>query len=206
MYDGVERARDAGVHLGFFDANAMFWQVRFEASPLSGTADRVMVGYKDRQIDPIQDPTTTIAWRDPFLNRPEQRVMGVQYSGIDNNPNVPYVVTNSGNWVYAGTGLVDGNSIPGIVGYEADSSMSTAPLPASIAGTYAVLSQSPFVYGSQTIYANSSIYQAPSGAWVFGAGTISWSWGLDLPGVADSRIQQITANVLNRFLGVSPPP
>jgi len=206
MYDGVERARDAGVHLGFFDANAIFWQVRFEASPVSGTADRVMVGYKDRQIDPIQDPTTTTAWRDPFLNRPEQRVMGVEYSGFDSNPNVSYVVTNSGNWVYAGTGLVDGNSIPGIVGYEVDSSTPAAPLPASIAGTYTVLSQSPFVYGTQTVYANSSIYQAPSGAWVFGAGTISWSWGLDLPGVADSRIQRITANVLNRFLGLPSPP
>src|SRR2546427_9772220 len=53
--------------------------------------------------------------------------------------------------------------------------------------------------------ANSSIYQAPSGAWVFGAGTTSWSWGLDLDGLVDPRIQRITANLLNRFLGVSSP-
>jgi hypothetical protein len=130
--------------------------------------------------------------------------MGVQFSGEvpDRSPNVPYVVANSSSWVYAGTGLADGDSIPGIVGYEMDSSMSSAPLPTSVAGTYQVLSQSPFVDpGGATLTANSSIYQAPSGAWVFGAGTISWSWGLDRPGVVDSRIQRTTANLLNRFLG-----
>src|SRR5205814_8201080 len=71
MYDGVQQARDAGVHLGFFGADAVFWQVRFEASPLTGAADRVLVGYKDpRSIDPVQGPTTTILWRDPFINSP----------------------------------------------------------------------------------------------------------------------------------------
>jgi hypothetical protein len=209
MYDGVQQARDAGVHLGFFGADAVYWQVRFEPSPLSGAADRVVVGYKDRSIDPVQGPTTTVLWRDPFLNRPEQQLMGVQFSGGQlaiSGPNAPYVVRNSSSWVYAGTGLADGDSIPGIVGYETDSSMSSFPLPTSVAGTYQVLSQSPFTDpGGTAMIANSSIYQAPSGAWVFGAGTISWSWGLDANGVVDPRIQRITANLLNRF-GVSPQP
>jgi len=109
--------------------------------------------------------------------------------------------------VYAWTGFADGDSVPGLVGYEVDSSMSGFPLPDSVAGTYTLLSQSPVVeQGSgRTVLANSSIYQGLSGAWVFGAATISWSWGLDLSGVVDWRIQQTTANVLNRFLGVSPP-
>src|SRR5438046_4879663 len=211
MYDGVQQARDAGIHLGFFGADAVFWQVRFEASPLTFAADRVMVGYKDPTIDPVQGPTTTGLWRNPPVNRPEQQLVGVQFSGsIDiRSPNAPYVVQNSSSWVYAGTGLADGDSIPKIVGYEMDSSMSSAPLPASVAGTYQVLSQSPFVdsYSRTTMTANSSIYQAPSGAWVFGAGTTSWAWGLsdDGDGYMDPRIQRITANVLNRF-GVSPPP
>src|SRR6266513_1939453 len=208
MYDGVQQARDAGVHLGFFGADAVLWQVRFEASPLSGAADRVMVGYKDRTIDPVQGPTTTILCRDPFLNPPEQQLIGVQFSGqiAFNAPKPLYVVKNSSSWVYAGTGLADGDSIPGIVGYEMDSSMSSVPLPTSVAGTYQVLSQSPFTDGGgPAMTANSSIYQAPSGAWVFGAGTTSWSWGLDLAGTVDPRIQRITANLLQRF-GASPSP
>src|SRR6266513_585246 len=210
MYDGVQQARDAGIHLGFFGADPVFWQVRFEPSPLSGAADRVVVGYKDRTIDPVQGPTTTILWRDPFLNRPEQQLIGVQFSGQIpvNAPNAPYVVKNSSSWVYEGTGLHDGDRIPLMVGYEMDSSMSGFPLPASVAGTYQLLSESPYVdpySGPKT--ANSSIYQAPSSAWVFGAGTTSWSWGLsdDGDGYMNPLIQRITANLLNRF-GASPSP
>ena len=213
MYDGVQQARDAGIHLGFFGADGVFWQVRFEASPLSGIADRVMVCYKyspdGHSPDPVQGPTTTVLWRDPPVSRPEQQLVGVQFSGgqlPSRAPNAPYVVQNSSSWVYAGTGLADGDSIPGIVGYEMDSSMSSVPLPTSVAGTYQVLSQSPFTdAGGTTMIANSSIYQAPSGAWVFGAGTVSWSWGLDLANVVDPRIQRITANLLKQF-GVSPQP
>src|SRR5205809_448640 len=211
MYDGAQQARDAGIHLGFFGADGVFWQVRFEPSPLSGAADRVVVGYKDRTIDPVQGPTTTILWRDPPLNRPEQRLVGLQYSGSIpvNAPNAPYVVKNSSSWVYEGTGLHDGDRIPKIVGYEMDSSMSNFPLPASVAGTYQVLSQSPFVdsYSRTTMTSNSSIYQAPSGAWVFGAGTTSWAWGLsdDGDGYMNPQIQRITANLLSRF-GASPQP
>src|SRR5438445_1429757 len=212
MYDGVQQARDAGVHLGFFGANALFWQVRFEPSPLNGIADRVLVGYKDRTIDPVQGPTTTILWREPLRNRPEHRLVVVQFAGsipVD-APNAPYVVANSSSWVYAGTGLHDGDSIPKMVGYEMDSSMSSAPLPTSVAGTYQVLSQSPFTDPGPPpvpMTANSSIYQAPSGAWVFGAGTTSWAWGLsdDGDGYMDPRIQRITANLLQRF-GASPSP
>src|SRR5882762_3579413 len=213
MYDGVERARDGGIHLGFFSASAIFWQVRLEPSPLTRIADRVLVFYKDRSIDPVQGPTTTILWRDPFLNRPEQQLMGVQFTGqIDiNAQNAPYVVTNSSHWMFAGTGMVDGDSVPSIVGYEMDASMPDFPLPTSVAGTYQVLSQSPFVnFGGAQMIAHSSIYQAPSGAWVFGAGTTSWSWGLDADGIAapkggDPRIQRATANLLQRF-GASPSP
>ena len=116
--------------------------------------------------------------------------------------------TVTGLWHLIGatvTGLADGNSIPGLVGYEADWSTSSVPLPTSVAGTYILLSNSPFddVSGPR-LYSNSSIYQAPSGAWVFGAGTISWSWGLDHPAVADSRVQRITANLLDRFVAVPP--
>ena len=118
--------------------------------------------------------------------------------------------SNSSSWVYAGTGLSDGDSIPGLVGYEMDASMPSVPLPTSVAGTYQVLSQSPFTDPGPPptpMVANSSIYQAPSGAWVFGAGTTSWSWGLsdDGDGFVDPRIQQTTANLLKRF-GALPSP
>src|SRR5262249_25191341 len=41
MYDAAEAARDAGVNLAFFGANALYWQVRFEPSS-RGVPNRVM--------------------------------------------------------------------------------------------------------------------------------------------------------------------
>src|SRR5207253_8054700 len=133
--------------------------------------------------------TTTVRWSDTYLSRPEQALVGGAYVSTLNS-NVPYVVTNSSNWVYAGTGFIDGNSVPGIVGYEVDRYFELYPLPDSVVGTYTILSNSPF----SGDHASSFVYQAQSGAWVFNAGTISWAWALDKAGLVDTRIQQTTAN------------
>src|SRR5437879_506392 len=211
MYDAVVAARDAGVNLAFFGANAIYWQVRFEPSS-SGVPNRVLVCYRFANLDPITDPSLkTVLWRDPVLNRPEQTLIGVQFTNQvpKTIEGVPYVVTNSGHWVYAGTGFRDGDSVPGLVGYEADRLFNQYPLPNAVSGTYTLLSNSPFI--DTPDYSNSSVYQAPSGAWVFGAGTFNWSLGLDPAGLfgdgrnrVDPRIQQTTANILNAFLGPRP--
>src|SRR5437867_2387293 len=41
MYNAAQAARDAGINLAFFGANAIYWQVRFEASA-TDVANRVM--------------------------------------------------------------------------------------------------------------------------------------------------------------------
>src|SRR5438309_1584293 len=210
MFDAAEAARGTGVNLAFFGGNAVYTQVRFEPSA-AGVANRVMVCYRNQPwnpTDPVQGPTTTTEFRSPPVNRPEQTLLGIQYGAT--LPNTDYVVINSSHWVYAGTGFQDGDVVPGIVGYEADTFWPNFPPPNSANQT--LLSRSPFTdTRGVTTYLNSSIYQAPSGAWVFGAGTISWSWALDdVPGPlrhsrVDSRIQQATANVLNAFLNGAPP-
>ena len=195
-------ARDAGVNLAFFGANSIYWQMRFEASS-SGVANRVMVCYKDADLDPITDPSlTTVKWRQGPVNRPEQKLPGVQFTDGPNNGSATYVVTNSGNWVYAGTGFKDGDTVPGIVGYEADQLFSTYPQPNAAPGMYTLLSNSPMNGG----VANSSVYQALSGAWVFSAGTLDWSLKLDDFGgnVVDARIQQTTKNILDRAINTQP--
>jgi hypothetical protein len=198
MRNAVEAARDHGVDLGFFGANDAYWQARFEPSS-TGVANRIMTCYKDSKLDPIQDPTAkTVKFRE--VGRAEQSLIGIQYTTWNPRPeaNSPYVVTNSTHWIYAGTGLRDGDSIPGIVGYEADSLM---PEYAQAPGSgFTLLSKSPYRDADgDTSEINSSIYQAPSGALVFAAGTMSWSWALDRAGYVDTRIQQATGNILDRF-------
>src|SRR5207237_7380382 len=100
----------------------------------------------------------------------------------------------------------DGDTVPGIVGYEMDRSWPEYPAPPGANRT--LLSHSPFTvpYNGQPDYANSSIYQAPSGAWVFASGTLGWSWGLDnyFHTNADPRIQRTTANLLDAFIHGAP--
>src|SRR5439155_8980690 len=113
---------------------------------------------------------------------------------------------NSDHWAYAGTGLRDGDELPGLVGYESDRVMNEYPGPVNTDWT--VLSESP-VHTDEGIWdvANSSIYRAESGAWVFATGTLQWSWGLDdfgRQGFVDRRIQRVTANVLDRLLTDAP--
>ena len=212
MYDGAEVARDSGVDLAFFGANDVYWQVRFAPSSRE-VSNRVMVCYKYKQpddaripLDPVRGPTTTVRWRDPLLNRPEQTLIGVQYTAEPKQES-PYVVRNSDHWVYEGTGLKYGWTIPRIVAAETDRDMGKYPAPRHRPGTWRLLSRSPLIHrtGDRPDYQQTSIYQAPSGAWVFGAGTLGWSFGLGREGYTDWRVQRMTANILNRFVGGRPP-
>jgi hypothetical protein len=207
MYDAAAAARDAGVNLAFLGANSVFWQIRFEPSR-TGVADRIIVCYKEAALDPNPDSTvTTVNFRNPPVNRSEQALEGVEFTDGPNSGTASMVITNSSNWVYAGTGLTDGTVIPGLVWYEADRQVAGDPLPNAVPGTYVMLSNSPYAGSNGPEHANSSIYQAPSGAWVFASGTMGWGWGLDnfypegSVTTVDSRIQKATANVLDRFGG-----
>jgi hypothetical protein len=222
MRNAVEAARDHGTGLAFFGANAVYNQIRFEPSA-SGVPNRVVVCYKDSFLDPINNQSgtvynpalTTVAFRSSPVNRPEQPLVGVMYDDYFDAeaPAQAYVVQNSGNWVYAGTGFTNGSSVPGILGYELDRQFSEYSFPSAVPGTYTLLSRSPFTGVDGSGISNSSIYQASDGpgAWVFAAGTIDWSWALDAyvpPAGINTRavaapntgIQQTTANILNRFI------
>ena len=218
MFDAAEAARDAGVNLAFFGGNDVYWQVRFEPSS-SGVADRVMVSYKNTPnntystLDPYPDPTLrTVRFRDPPVNRPEQGLLGVTFwsSTERSTLNTPYVVKNSDHWLYAGTGFADGSTVPGIVGYEADAYSCHYPLPPNT--SYDILSSSPMRDGDGfTQDMNAALYHSTSGAWVFAAGTMSWSWALDdkidpadpnrVRNLHDPRMERATANLLDVFVG-----
>jgi hypothetical protein len=214
MFDAVQAARDSGMNLGFFTGNSIYWQVRFEPSS-DGVPNRVLVCYKDELLDPVADPTLkTVLWRGSPVNRPEQTLMGVQYTvsiPAQNNQGFfpSFVVQNSSHWVYAGTGFTEGSSVQGLVGYETDRYFSSDPLPPTVPGTYTLLSHSAWGTGPDD-HSNSVIYQSLSGAWVYTTGAMAWNWGLDDYGhgynIVDARIQRTASNVLDRFVsGVATP-
>src|SRR5437868_4869362 len=215
MRDNVQNAINASVNVAYFTANADYWQIRFEPNA-AGVPNRVQVGYKDFATstsppgpDPmwnVNNAIVTTRWRDDPVNKPENALIGVMYQD-QVNQNYAYVVQNASNWVYAGTGFVNGSSVPGIVGYEYDKVWNNGYTPSGLT----VLSNSPVVgccEGSGSSDSNSSLYTAASGARVFGAGTIQWSWGLDncSANYANAGIKQTTANILNNFISGAPTP
>jgi len=123
-----------------------------------------------------------------------------------------YPVTGGGDWtcrkpdhwLFAGTGMKEGDGIPGLVGWEWHGD------PAPIRGLEVVASgktKSPRAEGTYT----ATIYPGPKHNFVFNAATIWWADGLaEPPGYVrpavytqpkgpDRRLQQITRNLLGRM-------
>jgi len=213
MYNAAASARDSGVNLAFLGADDVSWQVRYARSA-SNVPDRILICYKSATLDPVQNNTVTVHFRDPQVNMPEQLLVGgtstAEQLGASGATPVAYVVQNPTNWVYANTGAFNGETVPNVVGYEIDSYVSTYPSPTAAAGTYQILSNSPIVNtNNTTVYQNSTIYQAASGAWVFSGATIEWGWalfdfGFPTGGQGHANYAQpfigiMTANILNKF-------
>jgi Domain of unknown function (DUF4347)/Domain of unknown function (DUF4082) len=214
MRNNVEKARDNGTNLGFLSANSAYWRTRYEPSS-TGTSNRVLAVYKDDwQLDPVaqQDNSkATNLFRSPQVNRPENALLGVLYTGQTNDfaGGYDFKVSNAADPYYAGTGLNNGDTIPRLVGYEWDAVVNNGLTPPGLV----VLSESPVVPdggisqtlppGTNTNVSNAVRYTAASGAKVFSTGSIQWSWGLDDDLVTNPRqsplVQKITANVLADF-------
>ena len=206
MRTNVQNAINSGVNAGFFGANTMFWQIRFEPNA-AGVPNRVQVAYKDFATSPsapgpdpewgFDNTMVTTQWRDPTINEPENGIVGVM---SESAASADYVVQNASNWVYANSGFVDGSTVPGLVGYEYDKVWDNGFTPPGLI----VLSSSPLTNSSgASSVSNSSIYTAQSGARVFASGTIVWSLGLAnvfSNTRANPGIQQTTANLLNNFI------
>ncbi len=204
MHTNLQNALGQGKSAAFFDADSIYWQIRFDKSS-SGVANRVITCYKDVALDPMSQTNpslTTTLWRNSPVNMPENALLGEMYdSQFSWGKTFPWVVTNANHWIYNGTGLNNGDSISGVVGYEYDRIWNNGLTPVGLV----TLSSSPVtdIYGNNGT-ANGTIYTAsPGNGLVFDAGTMYWEWKLDDNTLnahgADPRIQQMTINVLNVY-------
>lgn len=210
MYDAADAARDhpdGDTDLAFFGANSVYWKTELLPSATTGVANRVIASQRRHRVD---------RWRD--LGRPEQQLLGVQYLRPLSDDHRQMVVSAAASDLWEGTGVVDGTRLGpaknvfrrNLIGYEVDGVDPDHPGP--LTDNQVFLSASPFVCldesksecpDSEKNLQRTSIYQAPSGSWVFAVGTLGWSYGLGHPGyraLENSSIQQLTANVFDRFL------
>ncbi len=201
----VETARDAGVSLGFFGGNDMFWKTYWTTSTFdSTTPDRTMVTYKETHanaiIDPVNPNIWTGTWRDPRFSppadggRPENAVMGTMFTvnSDGTSRSKTLTVTDAGLRFWRNTNIAtlspnqSATLSDYVLGEESDSDVDNGFRPAGLMdlssttfNTTSLLQDYGSTYAPGTSTHSLTLYRAASGALVFSAGTQQWSWGLD---------------------------
>ncbi|TAW04983.1 DUF4082 domain-containing protein [Rhizobium ruizarguesonis] len=232
----VEAARDAGVNLMFWSGNEVYWRTRWgNAYSADGTPYRTLITYKETwgppgtSLDPSNEWTGT--FRDPRLSppaigggNPENSLTGQLFKVDDVGNNLAAITvgyddanlrfwrnTSVANLQPGQTATLTKNYL----GYEWDEASDNGFDPAGLvklSSTTLPVSTYLLDYGNTTGDAtathNLTLYRAPSGALVFGAGTVYWTWGLsnnhDNEATAtDPRVQQAMVNLL-ADMGIQP--
>ncbi len=198
----VEAARDAGVHLAFFSGNEIFWKIRWERSiDESGTPYRTLVCYKEthdgRKIDPAGDVWTG-TWRDgrpfnPEGAQPENALIGQIFTVNAWRYDPILVPAEYGRlrfWRHTDIASLDVGETAVLrganLGHEWDEDVDNGFRPggvmhlsATTVDNVSYIQDHGSVYRSGTATHHLTLYRHESGALVFGAGTVQWSWGLD---------------------------
>ncbi|MFD4871804.1 DUF4082 domain-containing protein [Streptomyces sp. NPDC058420] len=241
QYSNVLAARKAGVRQAFFSGNEVFWKTRLAPSiDGTNTADRTLVCYKMTkmaQSNGIADPSGswTGTWMDPASTQygqtyqPPNILTGSMFTVNGYRSDAITVPGSYGkNRLWRGTSIANLTSSQtatfptGTLGYEWDSDISNSTRPAGaidLSSTTVDIDDAKLrmdwgnVYGNGTATHNLVEFRdQDSGALVFGAGTVQWSWGLtniptynpdDTVVTEDARMQQATLNIL-ADMGVQP--
>jgi hypothetical protein len=216
FYDAIQDHHDRGGHLANFDADGLYWQVRFEDEGSK------VVGYKEfsDEDDPLYgyvDCLVTEAWGSDLLQRPAEALRGVQrnklYFYFEDGD---YIVQNASHWIFEGTGVQNGDAFGSTMAIAEQDTITefsgqvdillhahrdvvkpnrTPPDGVTAADMYAVY------------YADTPEYGYPdgNGGMVFTAGTIT-GWIRHLYQQPDTpKVERATMNILDRMLATPPP-
>jgi methionine-rich copper-binding protein CopC len=218
-------ARNAGVNIALFTANTMWWKTRWANSQYGNEAYRTLITYKESldsvQSDPSDPPTWTGAWRDPRFSasgddsgQPENALTGqlwtVNCCSYADTVSSQYAKTALWkNTAVANLSAGQTYSMPAeTLGYEWDSDVDNGFRPAGeidMSKTCENVTQALLTVNENIGPANEcnslTLYKAASGALVFDAGTVQWSWGLNNNHDGDRNgtntvMQQATVNLL----------
>ncbi|UUO04934.1 hypothetical protein M4951_16260 [Blastopirellula sp. J2-11] len=206
QFRSVEKMRDHGVNLLFLSGNSICWVTPFQESS-SGAANRIISrggpygASNDYAVGREQD-------HGPFPHRgPDEGLLMGARNVEPVNGGGDWIVTQSQHWMFAGTGVQQGESIPGLVGWEYHGQ------PADIPGLQVVGAGTAWQGGVNPQQWTATIYPGPQGNFVFNAATIFWAQGLSSPPGhvlpwshwsrphgPDARVQQMTHNLLKRAI------
>jgi len=118
-----------------------------------------------------------------------------------------WIIIKPEHWMFEGTGIKKGDSIPGLIGWEFHNDA------ADIKGMEVVAEGPAWQGGSNLTHWQATIFPGPKNNFVFNASTIFWAQGLssppghtlpwshyNRPHGPDARVQKITHNLLERAI------
>jgi hypothetical protein len=205
MFNNVKAAVDSGVNAAFLSGNACDGRIEFSANS-AGVPNRALsrigkFGVRDSELEQFSGK-----WKEHGPN--PALLMGAR-STFPFNGTADWTCVNQQHWIFEGTGMKNGDAIPGLVGWEHHGE------PAEIPGLE-ILARGPVFSGGrpQGVEYTATMYPGPKGNLVFNAATIWWSIALSAPPGfllpsahggspcgPDARVQRITTNLFNRFQG-----
>ena len=208
QFRSVEKMRDQGVSLLFFSGNSICWvspfrqnskgmpnRIIFRGGPYG--AENEYAVNRDRDHGPF-----------PEKGPDEGFLMGVRNIEPINGGG-DWTISRSSNWIFKNADVNNGDSIPGLIGWEYHG------FPADIPGLEIVAEGTAWVSGNIPQKWTATIYPGPKNNFVFNASTIFWAQGLSMPPGhtlpwshwsrphgPDLRVQKITENLLRRAIAV----
>lgn len=215
---GALNAAAAGVNMAFFGAATLVRHARLQSSPLG--LDREVVDYRNAAEDPLihgTDPmdVTGNQWSNPPANWNPESFLGQTYSGylMPTAPNAPLTVFDANSWLFRGTGLTRGTTIPNVIGSDIEHLNPAGPMPKNVQ----VLAHSPIALNDAftaegkwagNTYSDITYYTNTANAGVFDSGDNIWVNTLvpcpvGPPQCSATTMQALTANVL-RLFGTGP--
>ena len=210
QFRSVEKMRDEGVSLLFLSGNSVCWVSPFRANGLGEPNRIIFRGGPYGGDRPIALARAKEHGPFPEHGPDEGFLMGARNVEPVNGGG-DWICTKPEHWIFEGTGMRAGESIPGLIGWEYHGD------PADIPGLQVVGGGTAWVGGEQPQQWAATVYEGPKGNVVFNASSIFWVQGLsDPPGHTlpwshwsrphgpDERVQRITTNVLKRALSKSP--
>ena len=208
QYQSVKKMRDEGVNLLFFSGNAVCWVSPFQKSS-RGETNRII-----SRGGPYGGQYKWAKMREekhgPFPHRgpDEGYLMGVRNVKPENGGG-DWICTNANHWIYQGTGMKNGDRIPGLIGWECHGDP-----PNDIPGLEILGKGTMLQAGVNPQRWESVIYPGPKNNFVFNAATIFWCQDLSSPPGhqipwshwsrphgPDLRVQTMTHNLLKRATG-----
>ena len=229
QYANVQAAANAGVNLAFLSGNNTYWAGEL-APDINNVPNRTFVQYKDILSGEQLDPNGTSnggagLFRDPTygLGTPENALVGTMYTVNDDgtlkNITIPASMSQLRIWRNTSIAAGNGGTLTNLLGYEWNSDLDNGFRPAGLidlssttVNVGSLLLDNGASYGSGTATHSLTLYRnQTSGALIFSAGTVMWSWGLSdrhalwhgLTAPVSSDVQQAMVNLF-ADMGVQP--